>query len=132
MPEYWVVKSGIKPRKLRNPSVTDRPIGFFSIVRKPQDESANLLTVRARVREDLEAFARRCPELGPIETSEWTDYAFRARGPAQAVAATVGALTAGIDYSNFKDQVAWKQGKERARVYREVWDTLYGLQRRGR
>jgi hypothetical protein len=48
------------------------------------------------------------------------------------VATTVGALTAGIDYSNFKDQVAWKQGKERARVYGEVWDTLYGLQRRGR
>ena len=106
------------------------PIGFFSLVRKPEDEASGSLTVRARVREDLETFARLCPELGPIESSQWTDYAFRARGPAAAVAATVGQLTAEIDYSNFKDQVQWKQGKARARVYGEVWETLYSLQRR--
>ncbi len=105
------------------------PIGFFSIVRKPEDEASDSLTVRARVRDDLEAFARLCPDLGPIESSQWTDYAFRARGPAAAVAAAVGQFAASIDYSNFKDQVQWKQGKARALLYGEVWDTLYRLQR---
>ena len=30
------------------------PTGFFSIVQKPTDAQANTLTVRARVRQDLE------------------------------------------------------------------------------
>jgi NUDIX domain len=33
-----------------------------------------------------------------------------------------------IDYENFKNEVAKKQGKHRAKIYGKVWDVLYGLQ----
>ena len=42
------------------------PIGFFSIVQKPDDTTRNTLTVRARVRQDLESLRLRyLPGLGP-------------------------------------------------------------------
>jgi hypothetical protein len=33
-----------------------------------------------------------------------------------------------IDYENFKNEVAKKQGEHRATIYGKVWDVLYGLQ----
>ncbi len=33
-----------------------------------------------------------------------------------------------LDYGNFKNEVAHRQGKYRASVYGKVWDVLYGLQ----
>jgi hypothetical protein len=106
-------------------------IGFFSIVRKPEDVASGTLTVRARVRGDLEALRQACPELGEIEESPHSDYRFRARGPKAAVGAAIGRLAEGIDYDNFKDAVGARQGRGRAEVYHGVWDVLYGLQRGG-
>ncbi|MEF9997142.1 MAG: hypothetical protein RR101_06935 [Burkholderiaceae bacterium] len=40
----------------------------------------------------------------------------------------MAALVEGIDYSNFKNEVARRQGHGRARVYHQVWDALYPLQ----
>lgn len=55
------------------------PVGFFSVVRKPTDIKNKTLTVRARVRSDLEALkAQYLPELGPIQESKVNDYRFRA------------------------------------------------------
>lgn len=105
--------------------------GFFSIVEKPEDREEHLLTIRARVREDLEALRDRwLPALGPIQDWATSDYRFRARAPRAAVAAALAQLTAAIDYDNFKNEVAKTQGYDRARTYSKVWEVLYGLQRR--
>src|SRR5262249_11648333 len=43
------------------------PLGFFSIVCKPDDKGRGTLTIRARVKSDLEALRREfLPALGPI------------------------------------------------------------------
>jgi hypothetical protein len=39
-------------------------------------------------------------------------------------------LASQIDYDNFKNAVAARQGHERAGVYSKVWSVLYGLQER--
>lgn len=105
------------------------PIGFFSVVRKPTDIKNKTLTVRARVRSDLEALqAKYLPELGPIQESSVNDYRFRAVAPQAAVAAAMARLAESLDYSNFKDAVKQRQGAARAHLYHEVWDVLYRLQ----
>ncbi|MFM1885171.1 MAG: hypothetical protein RL026_328 [Pseudomonadota bacterium] len=105
------------------------PTGFFSIVCKPGDAADGMLTVRARVRSDLEQLkAGFLPELGEILESRNTDYRFRARAPRDAVAVAMVRLVQQLDYSNFKDEVARRQGTTRAHRYHKVWDVLYGLQ----
>jgi hypothetical protein len=44
-------------------------IGFYSSVEKPEDRDHGTLTVRARVREDLEIL----PEMGPIRETKASD-----------------------------------------------------------
>lgn len=106
------------------------PIGFFSIVQKPSDPDSDTLTVRARVRSDLEALRDQyLPGLGEIQESRHNDYRFRAVVPRPAVAAAMAALVSALDYSNFKAEVARVQGPARAHRYHDVWEVLYGLQR---
>lgn len=105
------------------------PVGFFSVVRKPTDVELETLTVRARVRSDLEALkARYLPELGAIQEGRVNDYRFRAVAPKVAVARAIAQLTQDLDYSNFKDEVHRQQGAPRARLYHDVWATLHRLQ----
>ncbi|MFN6953585.1 MAG: hypothetical protein ACK4PG_02190 [Acetobacteraceae bacterium] len=104
-------------------------IGYFSIVRKPGDAADGVLTVRARVAADLDALREAAlPELGPTIARAGTDYPFRARAPQAAVARAIGALVAGIDYANFKDAVAAREGHGRAEVYHGVWSALRRLE----
>jgi hypothetical protein len=100
------------------------PVGFFSVVRKPGDDD---LTVRSRVRADLAALAELLPALGPIEEGMGTDYRYRARVPAAELATVVARMIEDIDYSNFKDEVAARQGLERAHTYGRVWSALHDL-----
>ncbi len=103
-------------------------IGFFSIVQKPGQQATGTLTVRGRVRADLEALRdRHLPSMGPIEADGGTDYKYRAVAPAAAVAAAMCAAVAEIDYPNFKSAVAARQGSARAGLYHKLWDTLYKL-----
>jgi len=105
------------------------PLGFFSIVQKPGDVSAGTLTVRARVRSDLEALqAAVLPGLGKITDSKSTDYRFRATALRGLVEAAMAQLTRQLDYSNFKSQVAKVQGSKRAHLYHDVWDVLNRMQ----
>lgn len=105
------------------------PIGFFSIVQKSADIAGNTLTIRARVRSDLEALkAEALPELAMITSSKSTDYRFRAVAPRAAVETAMAKLVATLDYDNFKNRVAKRQGAERAHLYHRVWDVLYGMQ----
>ncbi len=100
-------------------------VGFFSIVRKRGETE---LTVRARVRGDLEALGREyLPSLGPIIAGGGTDYPYRGRVDPTALAEAIARMVEEIDYSNFKDTVAARQGFERAHVYGEVWSALHKL-----
>lgn len=105
------------------------PIGFFSIVQKPGDKQNGTLTVRSRVRSDLAALKQHyLPGLGLIQESHDTDYRFRAVAPRSEVSAAMARMVDGLDYSNFKSEVAKKQGHKRASLYHKVWDVLYHLQ----
>jgi hypothetical protein len=104
------------------------PFGFFSIVCKPDDAEQGTLTIRARVRSDLEALRRDyLPSLGSIVDGGGTDYQYRARAPREAVAAAVGEVARQIAYGNFKNEVLARQGKHRSHSYGQVWSALYDL-----
>ena len=104
-------------------------IGFFSIVQKPEDRHKNTLTIRARVKSDLEALRQGyLPDMGEILDHLGTDYRYRAVAPQTSVANALSRLTLEVDYDNFKDEVQRMQGDERARAYSEVWCALYRLQ----
>jgi 8-oxo-dGTP pyrophosphatase MutT (NUDIX family) len=103
--------------------------GFFSIVQKPGDAEAGMLTVRARVRADLEALrAAYLPEMGEITENAGTDYRYRACVPHEALAAALQQIVLDIDYGNFKNAVQETQGPKRSHLYHQVWDVLYHLQ----
>jgi hypothetical protein len=105
------------------------PIGFFSVVQKHDDEASGTLTVRARVRSDLEALQEKyLPSLGPIQENVETDYSYLATAPRAEVSAAMAGMIADVDYSNFKHEVAKRQGQKRSLLYHEVWDVLYRLQ----
>ena len=105
------------------------PLGFFSIVCKPDDVGGGTLTIRARVKSDLEALRRDfLPRLGPIVEGGGTDYRYRAKAPRSEIADAVAGLVRQIDYSNFKNEVAARQGKQRADRYGQVWHALYDLE----
>lgn len=105
------------------------PVGFFSIVEKPGDQDADRLTVRARVRSDLEALQRLyLPELTEILEGGGTDYRFRARAQRADVAKAMMSMIGDLHYQNFKDEVMKTQGPKRAHIYHDVWSCLYPLQ----
>lgn len=105
------------------------PVGFFSIVQKPDDQSAGTLTIRARLRGDLLALKQGyLPSLGVIKESGDTDYRFRAKASRSELAAAMASLVEGLDYSNFKSAVGKRQGGARANLYHDVWSVLYKLQ----
>lgn len=105
------------------------PDGFFSIVEKASDQNSGTLTVRARVKTDLDALRQSTlPELGPTSEGDGTDYRYRATASRTAVAAAVSRMVEDLHYSNFKNEVAKRQGPARAKAYQNVWDVLYRLQ----
>jgi hypothetical protein len=105
------------------------PIGFFSIVQKTDDAAADTLTIRARVRGDLEALRDKyVPELGEIIEGAGTDYPFRAVTPRASLSAALTAIVADLDYDNFKSEVAKRQGATRAHAYHDVWQALRGIE----
>ena len=103
--------------------------GFFSVVEKPWDQGENRLTIRARSKKDLMNLKKNyLPEMSEIETSDNTDYKYRATAPREDIAKAFMQAIQDIDYSNFKDEVKKKQGHGRANVYGWVWDSLYTIQ----
>lgn len=100
-------------------------IGFFSIVQKPHTD---FLTIRSRVKNDLESL--RCnylPELSETIGHAGTDYPWRATVSHDKFAAALWKIVSDIDYPNFKNEVAAKQGKARAIKYGKVWSVLNEL-----
>ena len=102
--------------------------GFHSAVEDREEPGCVL--VRARAREDLEALGDLIPRIAVCETPE-RDYRFRASVPREAWETAAAALAEEIDYPNFKNAVADRQGPARAHAYSDVWVTLLGLQEGG-
>jgi len=50
------------------------------------------------------------------------------RVPREVFAEALRDIALDIDYPNFKNSVARRQGKARALAYEDVWQRLYGLQ----
>jgi hypothetical protein len=105
------------------------PAGFFSIVCKPEDRNDDTLTVRARVEADLQALRQQhLPSLGPIARNTGTDYPYRAKAKRGEVANALAQMIRQLDYDNFKNEVARRQGPGRADAYHHVWSLLYDLE----
>jgi len=105
------------------------PFGFFSIVQKPDDADRGTLTIRGRAKSDLEDLRKRyLPAMSEIIENAGTDYRYRANASRSDVQAAVGRIVQDLDYGNFKDEVARRQGSRRAKIYGKVWDALYELQ----
>ncbi|MGK2955051.1 MAG: hypothetical protein ACSLFI_05200 [Solirubrobacterales bacterium] len=108
--------------------VTDR--GFFSIVDKGDREDH--VCIRGRVRADMDglcALEPLKPYAGEIQESDLGDYRYRVYVDRNDWIMAAALLAEEIDYPNFKDEVARKQGHERASLYMKVWSALYNLQR---
>ena len=104
------------------------PFGFFSVVQKPDDKKTATLTIRSRVRGDLERLRDAyLPSMSEIVANAGSDYRYRARAKRSEVSSAMAKIVSDIEYENFKDEVAQKQGKVRAGFYGKVWQVLYDL-----
>ncbi len=101
------------------------PVGFFSVV---QADAKNLM-VRARIEEDLDRLINGLEEryerfgLEVIKTPR-ADYPFRVILPATLFARYMHDAIAGINYANFKDEVAKTDPTRSHRAYLGVWSVL--------
>jgi hypothetical protein len=104
-------------------------IGFFNIIQYDEDKAKDLLTVKARSREDLDNFKNLSIRtlITEIEESQVTDYQFRLKAPRDIVIQTVAKLVDDIDYGKTKPAISEKF-PERAGIYFGVWDRLYEIQ----
>lgn len=102
-------------------------IGFFSVVQKPDDIEADTLTVRARVKYDLQRLSAYVDFETPIAVNYVTDYRYRVKVKRELFAEAMSKLVKDIDYDNFKDAVKDEQGHYRAHVYSDVWAALYPM-----
>lgn len=92
---------------------------FISIVQKPGD--TDLLTVRARIKGDIEAVF---PDA-KVETGKGTDYQYRAKVPRELVAQALHDQAMGVTYANFKGTV---KAPKRHAAYMDVWSAMYAAQ----
>jgi len=99
--------------------------GFYSVVADRDDP--NRVLIRARAERDLQALGRQIPDLVVLETPGG-DYAWRAYVSREDWERAAAELASEVDYPNFKQAVAARQGAERAHVYLEIWSILRLLQ----
>jgi hypothetical protein len=101
--------------------------GFYSIVQKSGEKD---LTIRARVRKDLEALRDKyLPDLGEIARNDNTDYRYRAKVSPADLAKAAAQMVRNINYDNFKNTVVKVQGHRRSHVYSNVWEGLLVLEK---
>lgn len=104
-------------------------IGFHSIVAHRDDP--DLVIVRARTREDIEALSKRYLPVDEIDAETGTDYPFWIFVARDEFERTVATLARDIDYDNVKNAVAARQGHGRADLYHDISGLLRRLQRLG-
>lgn len=101
------------------------PNSMLSIVEKPNDRGAGTLTVRGRIKGDIEAVF---PDA-VVEADTGTDYRFRAKLPREQVAKAMHEAVMNLDYSNFKGTV---KDSKRHDAYMHVWNTMFQFQEQQR
>lgn len=95
------------------------PVGFYSVV--TAEEFGHSLQVRARQADDLDRLrAEFLPRLGENVSLPGREYPWRAFTTTEDFAACLARLAHAIDYSNFEDEVARRQGVGRAHIYGKV------------
>ena len=99
--------------------------GFYSVV--AHRTRHGYVLVRARTRADMEALKAWIPDLQVFE-DQAADYRWRAAVTTANWQNALASLAGAIDYDNFKDAVAERQGHDRARIYSGVWSLLRVLQ----
>ena len=99
--------------------------GFYSIIQKGQ----GVYYVRARVRQDLENLLEASGLTSEVHAWPTADYRYRIIIGSEELLRVVVALTATLDYSNFKGCVA-QQPDQRNKLgaYHEIWGTMAALQ----
>ncbi len=104
------------------------PEGFFSIV--IANELGHELQVRARSRDDLERLREAyLPSLGEPVSLPGRDYPWRAFTTREELSECLAKVVDALDYGNFKDTVACRLGRARARTYHRVWEACTEIQR---
>jgi hypothetical protein len=97
-------------------------VGFYSVVQKP---GQSYLTVRSRVREDLENLRETyIPGLSVIMAGGGTDYPYRALISHKHFGNGLAEMGNDIHYSNFKNEVA-SNDMARANVYGNFWSNMH-------
>ena len=99
--------------------------GLYSAV--VHRDNRNLILVRARAREDLEALQVQLPQIEIVETPE-ADYRWRADVDREKWRWFLSAEAGEIDYDNFKGAVGERHGYDRACVYSDVWSVMRRVQ----
>ena len=103
--------------------------GYFSVVQKNADRSAGLVTVRARIRKDLDRLRDRyLPSMGEVDEGGGKDYPYRVKVSREAMAGAFYEAIMDLDYSNFKAATAAELGFKREDAYMQVWLELRKLQ----
>jgi len=101
------------------------PKSMLSIVEKPGDRGTGTLTVRGRIKGDIEAVF----PGAVIEADTGTDYRFRAKVPREQVAKAMHEAVMNLNYSNFKGAV---KDSKRHDAYMHVWDAMFRFQEQQR
>jgi hypothetical protein len=100
-------------------------VGFFSIVKKKEDE----FHVRARMRSDLVELMKLSEIESELFESDHTDYRFRLVVDRKTVELIGTKLFAEIDYSNFKNRVSESPTqRDKSDAYGDIWATMWGIQ----
>lgn len=95
---------------------------FFSVVQKTGTE---FLTVRTRVRSDLDGLRERyLPSLTPTFEKPGSDYRYRATVSHADLGKAMSKIVRDVCYDNFKSEVEVVQGHARESVYASVWGVL--------
>ncbi|MGY1777770.1 hypothetical protein ACI8AV_18085 [Geodermatophilus sp. SYSU D00804] len=104
------------------------PTGFYSAV---ATGDGDVLAVRTRTLGDARQLVDRVfadGDYSRVITRPHADYRHRVLLTGEQWTDFVADEAAHIDYGNFKQAVAERQGSARAAVYAEVWASLYRLQ----
>jgi hypothetical protein len=104
--------------------------GFYSVVQHRTD--SNTLVVRCRKELDATTLRNRLTVdygyVGEVQTTPTADYGWRLMVPRLMFRTYMASCVNDIDYDNFKDAVAERQGLDRADVYHDVWQMMLEYQ----
>lgn len=102
--------------------------GFFSVVRTPHCGKEGTLTVRGRVRSDLEALRKRhLPGSTQVSEQKKADYRYSFEVSGAEFGEALGRIVRELDYDDFKSAVEKKQGWIRHDIYEQVRSILRQL-----